>query len=530
MRKKKQVNRLISSVIFSLVALSALSQTAANGRPTLVVGITIDQLRSDYIQLLQSHFGENGFKRLLREGVYIENAVFKIADVNKITSTALLYTGAYPNVTGITGEKLYDEAARKALAIFNDSKYIGNATDETYSPMALKVSTLSDELRMDNNGIGSVYAIAPDAQQALAMAGHAANGAFWINEKTGKWASSTFYKEFPSPVMLRNLNHSISSRIDTLRWTPSISVNDYPDIPLHRTLFPFKYIFIGEDKYVQFKSSPLVNEEVTSLAVDCIKDLKLGKRSAVDMLNIAYTAAPYPYAEDADRRIELQDEYIRLDKELARLFATIDSTVGKNAFIFVTSTGYFDNTFATEPRFNIPSGEFSSKKAVSLLNMYLMAIYGNGNWVSGYFNEQIFLNDKLAKEKNIPIEELRAKSGEFLRRMSGVNEAYTFDEILNNPVGENLESLHRSVYNETAGDIYLEIAPGWTVVDDLHSQNPQSKQIRNNAVNTPIFILSPNVEPQKISTPIDATLLAPTVARLLRIRSPNAACRMPLAF
>ena len=144
--------------------------------------------------------------------------------------------------------------------------------------------------------------------------------------------------------------------------------------------------------------------------------------------------------------------------------------------------------------------------------MYLMAIYGNGNWVSGYFNEQIFLNDKLAKEKNIPIEELRAKSGEFLRRMSGVNEAYTFDEILNNPVGENLESLHRSVYNETAGDIYLEIAPGWTVVDDLHSQNPQSKQIRNNAVNTPIFILSPNVEPQKI--PVKFKLIRGTDNRI----------------
>ena len=530
MRKKKQVNRLISSVIFSLVALSALSQTVASGKPTLIVGITIDQLRSDYIQLLQSHFGENGFKRLLRDGICIENAVFKIADVNKITSTALLYSGAFPNVNGITGEMLYDEAAKKASKIFNDTKYIGNTTDETYSPMALKVSTISDELRMDNNGIGSVYAIAPDAQQALIIAGHAANGAFWINGETGKWASTTFYKEFPSAVMLRNLNHPLSSRIDTLHWSPVISVNDYPDIPLHRTLFPFRYTFSGKDKYEQFKSSALVNEEVTSLAVDCINDLKLGKRAAVDMLNVAYTAAPYPYAEDADRRIELQDEYIRLDKELARLFASIDGATGGNAFVFVASTGYFDNTFATEPRFNIPSGEFSSKKAVSLLNMYLMAIYGNGNWVSGYFNEQIFLNEKLAKEKNIPIEELRAKSGEFLRRMSGVNEAYTFDEILNNPVGENLECLHRSVYNETAGDVYLEIAPGWTIVDDFNSQTPASKQVRGNAVNTPIFILSPGVEPQKISTPVDATLLAPTVARLLRIRSPNAAKRMPIAF
>lgn len=530
MRNKKQINKIVSSVICSLVVLSALSQTAANGRPTLIVGITIDQLRTDYIQLLQSHFGENGFKRLLRDGVYIENAVFGIADVNKVTSTALLYSGAFPNVTGITGEMLYDDVARKSKKIFHDPKYIGNTTDETYSPMALKVSTISDELRMDNNGIGCVYAIAPDAQQALIMAGHAANGAFWISDKTGKWASTTFYKEFPSAVMLRNLNHPLSARIDTMRWSPVKNVNDYPDIPLHRTLFPFKYSFMGEDKYGQFKSSPLVNEEVTSLAVDCINDLKLGKRAAVDMLNIAYTAAPYPYSEDADRRIELQDEYIRLDKELAKLFATIDSTVGKNAFIFVTSTGYFDNTFATEPRFNIPSGEFSSKKAVSLLNMYLMAIYGNGNWVNGYFNEQIFLNEKLAKEKNIPIEELREKSGEFLRRMSGVNEAYTFDEILNNPVGDNIEQLHRSVYNETAGDIYLEIAPGWTVVDDLNIPSPPQKQVRDNAVATPIFIISPDVEPQKISTPIDATLLAPTVARLLRIRSPNAAGGMPLSF
>ena len=137
MRKKKQVNRLISSVIFSLVALSALSQAASNGRPTLIVGITIDQLRSDYLQLLQSHFGENGFKRLMRDGVYIENAVFRIADANKITSTALLYSGAFPNVTGITGEKTYDKTANKASDIFNDPKYIGNTTDETYSPVGI---------------------------------------------------------------------------------------------------------------------------------------------------------------------------------------------------------------------------------------------------------------------------------------------------------------------------------------------------------------------------------------------------------
>ena len=527
MRKRKAANRLLTSVLCSIVAFTALSQS--NGRPTLVVGITIDQLRSDYIELLKSHFGEGGFNRLLKEGVYFQNTTTDLVSPDKVTATALLYTGAYPNISAITDEAVYNSESKLAAKILFDKKYIGNTTEETLSPLALKVSTLSDEVKIDNNGIGNVYAIAPDAQQAIIMAGHAANGAFWINDETGKWASSTFYKDFPSAVQQQNYNNSLNLRIDTLQWKPVKNINDYPDIPLHRTLYPFKYTFTGSEKYTKFKESALVNTEVTNVAIDCINELRLGNRATVDMINIAYTATPNAYADDSDKRIEIQDKYLRLDKELARLFATIDKAVGRNAVIFVTSTGYFDNTFATEPRFHIPAGEFSSKKAVSLLNMYLMAIYGNGNWVSGYYHEQVFLNEKLAKDKNVSIEELRTKSGDFLRRMSGVNKAYTSDEIINNPSSEQLLKYHKSVYTQTAGDIYLEIAPGWTVVDD-YNKTITKKQIRTNAVNAPAFILAPSVEPQVIAMPIDATILAPSVARILRIRSPNAAKMLPLSL
>lgn len=514
-------------MLFSLVAVSALSQ-ASGGRPTLIVGISIDQLRSDYIDLLQSHFGNDGFKKLMREGAHIENTVFDMARLDMATATAVLYTGAYPNVNGITGYKTYNDEKGSISRILNDPKFIGNATDETLSPMAIKVSTISDELKMDNNGIGDVYAIAPDAQQAIIMAGHAADGAFWISDKTGKWASSTFYKEYPATFSMRNMTHPLTQRLDTLAWRPALNVNDYPDIPLHRTFYPFKYEFKGDDAVKRYKSSALVNEEVTSVAISCINDMALGKRAAVDMINIAYSAAPFGYASDSDTRIELQDKYIRLDRELGRLFAAVEKQVGKNACIFVTSTGYFDELYATDPRFNIPSGEFSSRKAVSLLNMYLMAIYGNGNWVSGYYNETVYLNEKLAKEKNVPIEQLRKISGDFLRRMAGVNEAYTFDEILNNPSGDELERLHKSVASQDSGDIYLQIAPGWKVLDDYNKGEVTYPAI--NAVSAPAFIIAPGVEPQKLSVPVDATLLAPTVTRILRIRSPNAARKMPLSL
>ena len=260
--------------------------------------------------------------------------------------------------------------------------------------------------------------------------------------------------------------------MDTLTWRPLLDINKYPDIPLHRTLYSFKYTFNGENGIKQYKNSALVNEDVTSVAIDCIKNLSLGRRAAVDMINIAYSAEPYRYAVDPDNRIELEDKYIRLDRELAKLFETIDKEIGKNVCIFVSSTGYFDNIYATEPRFNIPTGEFSSRKAVSLLNMYLMALYGNGNWVNGYHNEIVYLNEKLAKEKNIPIEQLRKIAGDFLRRMSGVVEAYTFDEILNNPASDELARLHKSVHSQESGDVFLEIAPRMANIGRFqHRQN-----------------------------------------------------------
>ena len=156
------------------------------------------------------------------------------------------------------------------------------------------------------------------------MAGHAANGAFWISDKTGKWASSTFYKDYPTTISTRNMLMPLRSRLDTLTWRPSMDINKYPDIPLHRTFYPFKYTFKDGDGVEKFKSSALVNEEITSVAINCLNDMALGKRATVDMLNIAYTAAPYGYASDNDSRIELQDKYLRLDHQLERLFAAIE--------------------------------------------------------------------------------------------------------------------------------------------------------------------------------------------------------------
>ena len=128
--------------------------------------------------------------------------------------------------------------------------------------------------------------------------------------------------------------------------------------------------------------------------------------------------------------------------------------------------------------------------------MYLMALYGNGSWVNGYFNEKIYLNEKLAKEKNVSVEELRKVSGAFLRRMAGVDEAYSVDEVLDNPVSETLLRLHKSITSQETADVFLQIAPGWKVRDDYNNQQ-QLKQVNINAVCAPAFIIAPGVKLRK---------------------------------
>lgn len=530
MRNKKQRNRLFTSLVASMVALSALSQTNG-GTPKLVLGIVVDQLRSDYINLLQERFGETGFNRLIKNGAYFENVDFNCANIDVASGTAMVVSGTYPKYNGISQSKVFDAQKKVAVPILNDANYLGNFTTETFSPKALKVSTISDELKVNNDGLGSVFSFAPDAQQAIIMAGHAANGAFWINDADGKWSTTTYYKDVPNCVQNRNYNTPLIARLDTLSWSPAMLMAQYIDIPDAYRFNRFHYSF-GKNvlnRFTNYKNSGMVNEEVTSVAIECINSLNLGRRGLLDMVNVGYSAAPYEYSTNADNRLELQDTYVRLDAQLGRLLTAVDKQVGlENTVIYLTSTGHFNEQFIPDGRYNIPSGEFYPERAVSLLNIYLIALYGNGQWVDSYYDRAIFLNRNLIKEKNLDLSAIRAKACEFLRQMSGVYAVYSFEEILNNPVTEDLSDLNHSMIPSNQGDLVLDVMPGWTIVEKVNTKQEKTI-VRHNAVSTPAIIFAPQaVKPQRIGEATDVRFIAPTISRILRIRSPNAAAFMPL--
>lgn len=521
------MKKILTTVICSLVGINSMLM-AETARPRLVVGIVVDQLRTDYIEYLRRHFGERGFNLLMKQGAYLRDVDFA-PGMDAVAATALAMTGADPASNGITAAETYDREARTVRRPLAASK---TADQSGYSPQSLLLSTISDEIAVDGIGLGAIYSVALDPQQAVILAGHAGTSAVWLNDENGRWATSAWYKDLPQPAAILNRTASPAAKLDTMRWEPALKLDAYPGIPAQKRHYAFRHTFPTNDRdaYRRWSASPLANREVTDIAIDYLRQLKVGNRGdAIDMLGIAYTAAPFKYVKDGDFRLELEDTYIRLDRQLQRLFDAIEAGPGlKNTVIYLTSTGYYDDATAYDEKYRIPGGSFSKKRAVSLLNSFLTAKYGNGDYIDRFFGSQIFLDRRTLDSHRLEAGEVARAAQEFLSKMSGVKAVYTATDILAETT-PHLETLRRTVDMKTCGDIFVDFQPGWDITDDTVFP-ADTKPSRSSMVSTPAFIMAPEVAPKTIDTPVDARRLAPTVTQILRIRSPNGAQLRPIVL
>ncbi|WP_080903790.1 alkaline phosphatase family protein [Parabacteroides sp. Marseille-P3160] len=521
------MNRIISSLIAIFVASNLSAQQAA---PKLVVCITIDQLRGDYIEYFYNTFGERGFKRLMNEGAVYKNLRFEFNNIDEASAFATLFTGSNPCFNGITGKKSYDFENNKEYSCLYDPEYIGNYTKENYSPAKLLSSTIGDELKIASKGRSDVYSIAPNAESAILSAGHAANAAFWIDDTNGKWATTTFYKSIPWYVDRYNSGiESLAVRADQMVWTPTLPIERYNALPYVLEDIPFRYSFKEKtaDRYKNLKTSPFINKEVNRLALQFIQYGDLGGRSCPDMLSLTYYAGNYRTIAQKEFTREIQDTYQQLDKDIEQLLDAIDKKIGlKNTLIVVTGTGYhyIEETF--EEQFPLSGGEFHPKRCVALLNMYLMAIYGQQDWVKGYHNQQLFLNKKAIEDAKLDLKDVQDKAAEFVTQFSGVQQVTTDISLHTGAWNEGTAKFRNGTFHKGRGDLIIELQPGWKINNDQPEE--KVKMVRNNAIITPLIFMGNGLKPQHIYREVKATEVAPTVTHVLRIRPPNACLDIPL--
>ncbi|NDV58659.1 alkaline phosphatase family protein [Bacteroides sp. 519] len=520
--------RSILTSILAILTLTGIQAQSSPGTPKLVVGLTIDQLRTDYIEAFSALYGEKGFKRLWREGKIYLNAEYNFASVDRASAMAAIYSGTSPSMNGIVSSRWLDSSTLRPVSCVEDASFIGYYTGENSSAAQLLTSTIADELKLSSQGRALVYAIAPFREAAIFGAGHNGNGAFWVNDMTGKWCGTTYYGDFPLWVSSYNDSKAVDTRIATMTWAPSLQPSHYINIPAELSQHSFNYKFedAKRNKFKRFINSPLVNDEVNLLVENFLDNSTIGQDNITDLLSVTYNAGSQ---QDAPlSMLEVQDTYVRLDRSLARLLDSIDKKIGlNNVLFFITSTSCSDTEPTDYNQYKIPGGEFHINRCTALLNMFLMATYGDGQYIEGHHGTQIYLNKKLIEQKQLNLAEIQTKAADFLIQFSGVNEVYSSHRLLMGAWNPEMAMQRNAYHRKRSGDLMIDVLPGWSISEE---NNINSKIVRHTYIPMPLIFMGYSVKPEIIHTPVTMDHIAPTVAYFMRIRAPNACTAKRLSF
>ena len=224
-------------------------------------------------------------------------------------------------------------------------------------------------------------------------------------------------------------------------------------------------------------------------------------------------------------QLELQDTYVRLDRELASLINDIERKVGAEHVLFVvTSTGYSDVESADYEKYRIPTGTFYMNRTANLLNMYFGAIWGQGRYIESCFRNQMFLNQKLLESKRISLIDACQRAQEFLTQLSGVRNVYSSFQLLTS-TSEHIQKVRNGYNPERCGDLMVEVSPGWK----LYNEDNQDTQLsRASFIQFPIIFYGAGTKAGRVTDRVTVDRIAPTIAKTIRIRAPNACSAEPL--
>lgn len=505
----------------------ATSISAANEpeRPRLVVNIVIDGFQPEHLTTLWNLFDKGGFRRLYSQGAVCRQAYYPILSAGATSDYATIACGTTPFNHGITGKQYYDRKTGKLQLSLADPTAAGIGTQETLSPKPLLASTVSDELKMNSGGKSHVFAIGINSQETVMLAGHAADGAVWIDNASGNLATTSFYPlGLPRWADQINVDHSLSNALTT-EWTPLNPINTYIFPPKRNdTAKGFVYSNAGaslSDRVQQFKQTPFVNQTIKNIALKALEAEKLGQGGAPDYLGLQFSLQVVGDDSFELLSAEKEDMYLRLDKYLSELIDKIDQSVGLSHTLFVITGSQGDvHSQSTLSNYKISGGTFSPTSSMALLNLYLMAIYGQHQWVTGYFDKNIYLDHAAIEKKGVAMGDIQQHCADFMLELQGVQSAFTVQEILHfDGKGHDEHARLKNSYNKNhSGDVCFTLMPGWVEADASGSIITAGNRKESYV---PLILFGYSISSQ-IITSANITDIAPTVSNLLHITSPNA--------
>ena len=512
--------------------------------PKLVVGIVVDQMRFDYLTRFWDRYSEDGFKRMVNKGFNAKNHHFNYIPTATGPGHASVYTGTTPSIHGILGNNWYDKFAQEVVYCAGDENYhaLGTENKQGMAPTRMLTTTITDQLRIHYQFRSKVIAMSIKDRGAVLPGGHSANAAYWFEGgSTGNWISSTYYMD-ELPEWVQKFNRSKAVERYKKTWNTLEPVQTYVESGSDRNAyeglskgethsgFPHEIDKVWDENglFSSLAATPFGNSILTDFALEAIEKEELGADNTPDFLAISYSSTDYVGHKYGVNSVEVQDTYLRLDLELARLFEYLDQQVGEGEYlVFLTA----DHGAVHVPAFlsdhKIPSGYVDNQAMANALSEMVVERYGQSDLIEKWNYNELFLNHGLIKELGLDVRTVRENIADMVLKLEYVEQVFSAHELERLGTADRIKELVRNGHNaKRSGDIIFTMQPAYISYSRTGSTHG-SPHIYDTHV--PLLFYGTGI-PEGSSTPERTEIpdIAPTLAVLLGVGMPNGTTGTPI--
>jgi len=331
--------------------------------PALVVVVSVDQMRADYLSRFAHRF-EGGLARLTAEGVNYREARHDHAFTATAAGHATLVTGVHPSRHGVVANEWWDRDAEQRVYAVADSlsPILGAPELAGRSPRPMVTTAVGDWLK-DESPDSRVVSIAMKDRVAITMGGHKADGVYWYDYDSGRFITSTYYaKEYPDWVTAFNdsgLVDTLMTRVwERARPEATYTASGPDSFPAEadgeHVSFPHITGEQGSRPYAELPYTPFGDELTFAFVREAFEQYELGQDETSDLLFIGASSADFVGHRYGPFSQEVEDYYIRLDQVLGDFFGFLDERVGRGRYTVVLSS---DHGVAAIPEYRQAQGQ-----------------------------------------------------------------------------------------------------------------------------------------------------------------------------
>lgn len=537
--------RSIILLLLSVPTICKAQERTWQQPPRLVVGIVVDQLRTDYIYRYWHNFGEGGFKRLVNEGAFLRDAHFNYMPTYTGPGHASIYTGATPAHHGIVGNDMYVRATGANLYCAQDDAVQGVGGEGNVgqrSPRNMLSTSIADEMERRFGGLSKTIGISWKDRGAILPIGRTGDAAYWFAAGTnGHFISSTWYMQ-ELPKWLQDFNaQGHAQKLLRSNWDLLLPRERYQQVlpddnPYEIPLPGAASATLPQDLQALYEAGggqtgllgylPGSNTMLTDLAIAAMEGEDMGTDDIPDLLAVSYSAPDILGHRMGPRALEVEDMYLRLDLELARLFKALDERAGKGRYVvFLTA----DHGAVDVPEYLKDlrgSAGYADLQAIrNRLDSALVARFGQGKWVMHEINEQFFLNDALIATSKLDPATVQRAAAEVLRREPIVAEVFTATDLVGaDHAGLIRSHVQRGFMAHRSGDVCVVLRPGhFDPGTYANKRGTTHGSPWNYDTHVPIIFMGTGIRKGEVLRRTHITDIAPTIAAIVGTSLPDAA-------